>query len=250
MKKYAKALTYGTFNSKSGRNNQGCITVRRRGGGHKKLYRYINFKQNFNKAKLLSIEYDPFRTAKIGRFLDLDTLEIFYSILAEDFDIENFLFVKSGPFKIGNRFMISKIPLGFLIHNVELRKGKGGQVCRAAGSFCKLLQKDFKKGYARIKLPSKEERFVPLSCFATIGIVSNSFLKNKKLKKAGNSRWVGKRPSVRGVAMNPVDHPHGGGEGKTSGGRPSVTPWGRITKGQPTRSNKNNRLIIIKRRQF
>jgi large subunit ribosomal protein L2 len=251
MKKFTKTLTTGKLKKRSGRNNRGVITVRRRGGGHKRLYRFVNFNQNYESIKLIKKEYDPYRSASIGLFLNLKTNRLSYYLLTTGLEEGDIVYSKIGPFKSGNRFKLSEIPLGFSINNIELIPGKGGQLCRAAGTHAKLVQKDPLSKVARIKLPSKEERYVSLDCFATIGLVSNNFIDRTSLKKAGNSRWLGKRPSVRGVAMNPVDHPHGGGEGKTSGGRPSVTPWGRITKGQPTRKKrKSNKLIIFRRNQF
>jgi large subunit ribosomal protein L2 len=254
MKKFYKPLVSGKIKSKGGRNNKGSIAVRRRGGGHKKLYRHIDFKFNNFCGKILNIEYDPFRTAFIARVLDFNSKKLSYVLLTNGLKVGDIIYSsnssKGYPLKDGNRFPILDIPLGYLISNVELKPKKGGQLCRSAGTFCKLLQKDLNSGLARLKLPSKEERLVSLNCFATIGPISDPFISSKNLKKAGRSRWKGIRPHVRGVAMNPVDHPHGGGEGKTSGGRPSVTPWGRITKGQPTRKNKRKSFIIKSKRQF
>jgi len=232
--------------SKSGgRNNQGRITVRHRGGGHKRKYRRIDFKRYDKYGTVSSIEYDPNRSSAIARISESNGKGSFYILLPRGLNIGDD--IESGPnadIKIGNALPLGKIPIGTTVCNIELKVGKGGQIVRSAGCSAQLIQKTDK--YARVRLPSGIQRLIPLGCYASVGIISNSDWNNKTLGKAGRSRWLGNRPTVRGVAMNPIDHPHGGGEGKTSGGRPSVTPWGKITKGKPTRSYKkhSNRLII------
>jgi large subunit ribosomal protein L2 len=232
----------------SGRNNKGRITIRHRGGGHKKLYRIIDFRRDKKDipAKVVSLEYDPNRTARIALLAYADGEKRY--ILAP-----NGLAVGSGvvagenaDILVGNALPLKNIPLGTMIHNIELRKGKGGQMARSAGTAAQLLAKE--SGYAQIKMPSGETRMVHLECYATIGQVGNLNSENVSLGKAGRKRWLGKRPTVRGVAMNPIDHPHGGGEGRTSGGRHPVSPWGVPTKGYKTRNNKRTQRFIIKRR--
>lgn len=234
------------FKRSSGRNNQGKITIKHRGGGQKRLYRFISFdRRKIKKAKIESIEYDPNRSSNIA--LIKDDFNNFYYILAPEGLKKNFI-VESGEnvsINIGNSLPLKNIPLGSFIHNISLKSNKGGQFLRSAGTFGQLIQKGEK--YANVRLQSGEQRLFLLDCFATIGVVSNSNHKNKKLGKAGRNRWLNKRPHVRGVAMNPVDHPHGGGEGKTSGGRPSVTPKGKITKGKPTRKYLNKLRVLIKK---
>jgi large subunit ribosomal protein L2 len=237
-------------NKKAGRNNQGLITVRRRGGGHKRLYRKINFNFSSLSYQILSNEYDPNRncTVSVVRCLLSGNLDYILSNKnASPGDV-----ISKSRISNGGRYLLKDLPPNYLVNNVELKLKKGGQISRSSGTFCKILQKDYERSLVRIKLPSLEERFVHLLCKGTVGSVANSFCHIKKLKKAGNSRWLGKRPKVRGVAMNPIDHPHGGGEGKTSGGRASVTPWGRITIGRVTRSKKKytNSSIFKSRRQF
>jgi large subunit ribosomal protein L2 len=230
------------------RNNQGRMTVRHRGGGHKRTYRIIDFKRDkWNiEAKVTAIEYDPNRSANIALLNYTDGekryilaplgLKVGDTVCAgEDVDI-----------KVGNALPLRAIPIGTTIHNIELRKGKGAQLVRGAGAAAQLSAKEDK--YAHIKLPSGEVRLVHIDCMATIGQVGNLDHENISLGKAGKSRWLGHRPHTRGVAMNPVDHPLGGGEGKTSGGRHPVTPWGKPTKGYRTRRNKKTDKFIIKRR--
>lgn len=229
---------------KNGRNNQGKITVRHRGGGHKRLYRQISFKRNNLSGYVKNIEYDPNRSANIAVIENKQSS--FYILAPEKLTIGEW--VESGTnasIKVGNSLPIKNIPLGSLIHNISLQPHKGGQLARSAGVFAQLLQKNHGK-YAKIRLSSGEQRLIPLDCEATLGIVSNADHKNKKIGKAGRNRWLNKRPKVRGVAKNPVDHPHGGGEGKTSGGRPSVSFRGIITKGKRT-VKKVNKYIIKKR---
>jgi large subunit ribosomal protein L2 len=234
-----KKLTKG-LKKHSGRNNYGRITVRHRGGGHKRKYRQIEFKRTLNNGIVQQIEYDPNRSAFIARVKINDseklTKEIY--ILAPK-NLEAGMQISCAEetsIQIGNAMLLKNIPIGSLIHNISFKPNKRGQYIRAAGTFGQLIQKT--KKYARIKLPSGEHRYAPLSCFATLGIISNENHMNEQLGKAGRSRWLGKRPAVRGVAMNPVDHPHGGGEGKTGTKRPSVTPWARHTKGKPTRNKR------------
>jgi len=234
------------FKRSYGKNNQGKITIKGRGGGHKRLYRIISFdREKIKKASVESIEYDPNRSSNIA--LIKDDFKNFYYILAPE-GLTKGSIVESGKnasINIGNSLPLKNIPLGSFIHNISLKTNKGGQLLRSAGTFGQLIQKGEK--YANIRLQSGEQRLFLLDCFATIGSVSNPDHKNKKIGKAGRNRWLNKRPRVRGVAMNPVDHPHGGGEGKTSGGRPSVTPKGIITKGKPTRKYLNKLRILIKK---
>ena len=232
----------------SGRNNMGQITIRHRGGGHKRHYRIIDFKRNkFGiPGKVATIEYDPNRSARIALINYADG-EKRYIIAAAGLQVGQEIL--SGPeadILTGNALPIKNIPLGTQIHNIELKPGKGGQMARSAGSFAQLVAKE--GGIAQLRLPSGEIRLVTVDCMATIGQVGNSEHENVSLGKAGRSRWKGIRPTVRGVAMNPVDHPHGGGEGKTSGGRNPVTPWGKPTRGYKTRNNKRTDKFIVKRR--
>lgn len=242
-----KPLTVG-LKKTGGRNNFGHITTRHIGGGHKQRYRIIDFKRDRRdvEAVVERIEYDPNRTANIALIKYTDgtysyiiapqKVAIGHTVISSD----------TAEVKPGNCLPISKIPAGTIIHNVELKPGKGGQIARSAGSFAQILGKDTE--YAQIRLRSGEVRKVLVSCYATIGTVSNPDHQNEKYGKAGRMVWKGKRPTVRGVAMNPVDHPHGGGEGKTSGGRHPVTPWGVSTKGKRTRSNKATSKFIVKSR--
>ena len=245
--KPVKALTEG-LNKKGGRNNTGRITARRRGGGHKRLYRVIDFKRRkFDvPAKVLRLEYDPNRTAFIA-LIEYEDGELGYILAPQRLDVGDT--VISGDkvdIKPGNAMPLASIAIGTIVHNVELKAGKGGQIARSAGTYVQLVGRD--AGHALLRLGSGEARMVRAECMATIGAVSNSDQGNIKLGKAGRKRWLGKRPSVRGVAMNPVDHPHGGGEGRTSGGRHPVTPWGRPTKGAKTRHNKRTDRLIMRRR--
>ena len=242
-----KALTKGLTKS-GGRNNLGRMTSRHRGGGHKRLYRMVDFKRNKLDcpATIERIEYDPNRSAYIALIKYDDGV---YSYILAPAKMKAGDKVVSGPgadIRTGNCLPLKNIPVGTIVHNVEMKPGKGGQLARSAGTSVSLVGKD--SGYAQIKLASGEVRLVPLECMATIGTLSNSDRKNTIIGKAGRSRWLGKRPHVRGVAMNPVDHPHGGGEGKTSGGRHPVTPWGKPTKGKKTRKNKLTSKFIIRRR--
>ncbi len=242
-----KKLTVGKRKT-GGRNNHGHITTRHIGGGHKQRYRLIDFKRDkFNvDAKVERIEYDPNRTAFIALIKYTDgTLSY---ILAPQRLTVGQVIVAGEKVDIlpGNALPLKNIPVGTIVHNIEMKPGKGGQLARAAGSYAQLAGKD--SGYALLKLRSGEVRLVRSECIATIGAVSNPDHQNIVIGKAGRNRWRGVRPTVRGVAMNPVDHPHGGGEGKTSGGRHPVTPWGKPTKGKRTRKNKRTSKLILKRR--
>ncbi|MDV7338474.1 50S ribosomal protein L2 [Terasakiella sp. A23] len=246
--KPVKGLTEGLRKS-GGRNNTGRITSRRIGGGHKRRYRFIDFKRNAKfdvPATVERLEYDPNRTAFIA-LIRYEDGELSYILAPQRLQVGDT--VVSGQrvdVKPGNAMPIANIPVGTIIHNVEMKPGKGGQIARSAGTYVQLVGKD--QGYAQLRLGSGEVRLVRGECMATIGAVSNPDQQNVKLGKAGRNRWLGKRPSVRGVAMNPVDHPHGGGEGRTSGGRHPVTPWGKPTKGKRTRSNKKTDALIMRSR--
>lgn len=243
-----KSLTEG-ISKTGGRNNTGRITSWHRGGGHKRLYRFIDFKRNVEDtvATVARIEYDPNRTAFIA-LIEYEGGVQSYIIAPAGLKVGDKVVASAGAdIKVGNCLPLKNIPVGTTIHNIEMKPGKGAQLARSAGSFANLVGKD--SGYAQLKLPSGELRIVPLECRATIGAVSNADQKNTTVGKAGRSRWLGRRPVVRGVAMNPIDHPHGGGEGKTSGGRHPVTPWGKPTKGKKTRRNKFTSKFIVKRRK-
>lgn len=232
-----------------GRNNLGRVTSRHRGGGHKRRYRVIDFKRvNAADATVLSIEYDPNRTARIALVQYADG-EKAYIIAPDGLKVGEILNSSNdADLKPGNTLQLKSIPVGTFIHNVELKPGKGGQIVRSAGSSAQIIARDAK--YCQVKLPSGEVRLILGECKATLGIVSNPDHENISIGKAGRSRWMGKRPHVRGVAMNPVDHPMGGGEGKTSGGGHPVSPWGLPAKGYKTRKKKNisNKLIVKKRK--
>jgi large subunit ribosomal protein L2 len=246
--KPVKTLTQG-LTKHGGRNNRGRMTARHIGGGHKRKYRVIDFKRRrFDEpATVERLEYDPNRTAFIAliRYED-DTLSYILApqrlkagdtvVAGERVDVQP-----------GNAMPMQNIPVGTILHNVEMKPGKGGQIARAGGASVQLVGKD--AGYALLKLASGEVRRIHGNCMATIGAVSNPDHKNVTLAKAGRKRWMGKRPSVRGVAMNPVDHPHGGGEGRSSGGRHPVTPWGKPTKGKRTRRKKSSDALIVRRRR-
>ncbi len=234
---------------KSGRNNQGRITSRHRGGGHKKHYRLIDFKRIKDgvPAKVETIEYDPNRSANISLVLYADG-ERKYIISPEGLSTgDEISSGEESPIKIGNTLSLKNIPLGTVVHCIELFPGKGAQMCRSAGTSAQILAIEGR--YATLRLRSGEVRRVLADCRATIGTVSNPEHSLRSIGKAGAKRWMGIRPSVRGVAMNPVDHPHGGGEGKTSGGRHPVTPWGVPTKGYKTRkkTKSSNRMIVRRR---
>ena len=231
-----------------GRNNNGRITTRHRGGGHKQHYRIVDFKRNKDDivGNVTRIEYDPNRSAYIALITYTDGEKRY--ILAPK-GLEAGMTVTSGTsvgIKVGNALPLDNIPVGSVVHNVEMKPGKGGQMARSAGTSVRLVAKE--GAYATLRLRSGEMRKVPAKCRATLGTVSNSEHNLEKIGKAGATRWRGIRPTVRGVAMNPVDHPHGGGEGRTSGGRHPVTPWGVPTKGHKTRKNKRTDKFIVRRR--
>ncbi len=244
--KPVKHLTEGK-SQKGGRNNTGRITTRRRGGGHKQRYRIVDFKRTREgRATVERLEYDPNRTAFIA-LIRYEDGELSYILAPQRLGVGDS--VEAGPgadIKPGNALPLRNIPVGTIVHNVEMKIGKGGQIARAAGAYVQLVGRD--SGYAQLRLASGEMRMVRQECMATVGAVSNPNNQNTNLGKAGRNRWKGKRPSVRGVAMNPVDHPHGGGEGRSSGGRHPVTPWGKPTKGRRTRSNKSTDKYIIRSR--
>jgi len=247
-KRPEKSLTV-SIRKKGGRNNQGRICVRHRGGGHKRLYRIIDFKRDKLNipAKVAAIEYDPSRSARIAllHYADGEKRYILAPLGLNPGDV--LMVGENVEIKPGNVMPLAKIPLGTMIHNVELKRGKGAQIARSAGVFAQLAAKE--GDYGHIRLPSGEIRLVRLECYATIGQVGNLDHENISLGKAGRSRWLGRRPEVRGVAKNPVDHPMGGGEGKSSGGRHPTTPWGKPTKGKKTRRKKLSDRLIVKRRK-
>ncbi len=235
--------------SKGGRNNLGRITARNRGGGHKRKYRLLDFKRDKKNisAKVLRIEYDPMRTAYIA-LIEYEDKTKSYIIAPDKLKVnDTIISADKTNIRIGNCLPLKNIPVGTVIHNVEMKPGKGAQIARSAGAFVNLLAKD--SGNAIIKISSGETRLVNQNCVATIGSVSNPDKKNVKLGSAGRKRWLGFRPKVRGVAMNPIDHPHGGGEGRSSGGRDPSTPWGKPTKGYKTRKNKKTNKLILRSRR-
>lgn len=239
-----KGLVEGKARS-GGRNNKGRITIRFRGGGHKQLYRVIDFRRDKKgvPARVAAIEYDPNRSARIALLHYADG-EKRYILAPVGLAVGQA--VVSGPeadIRPGNALPLENIPAGTTIHNIELRPGKGGQMVRSAGASAQLVSKE--GGMALVKLPSGEVRRVPVNCYATVGQVGNVDHENESLGKAGRTRWLGRRPHNRGVSMNPVDHPHGGGEGRTSGGRHPVTPWGQPTRGYKTRNNKRTDRFIV-----
>jgi large subunit ribosomal protein L2 len=245
--KPVKGLTEGLTKS-GGRNNYGRVTARFIGGGHKRTYRIIDFKRRkFDMvATVERLEYDPNRTAFIA-LVRYDDGELSYILAPQRLVAgDKVIAGESADVKPGNAMPLSAMPVGTIIHNVELKPGKGGQVARSAGAYAQLVGRD--QGMAILRLNSGEQRVVSGACMATIGAVSNPDHANVNLGKAGRSRWLGQRPHNRGVAMNPVDHPHGGGEGRTSGGRHPVSPWGKPTKGKKTRSNKATDKFIVRSR--
>ena len=245
--KPVKALTEGKHSS-GGRNNHGRITSRFRGGGHKRSYRIIDFKRTkFDVAATVErLEYDPNRTAFIALIKYQDG-KLAYILAPQRLRVGDAVVAGARvDIKPGNAMPLAAIPVGTIVHNVELKTGAGGKLARAAGQYVQLVGKD--AGYAQIKLMSGELRMVRGECMATVGAVSNPDNSNQQIGKAGRSRWLGRRPHNRGVVMNPVDHPHGGGEGRSSGGRHPVTPWGQPTKGYKTRGNKRTDRLIIRRR--
>ncbi len=242
-----KALTTG-INEKSGHNNTGRTTSWSKGGGHKRRYRLIDFKRTKMDipAVVERIEYDPNRSAFIALVKYQDG-EFGYILAPQKLQAgDSVVSADKADIKPGNSMMLKNIPLGSIVHNVELKIGKGGQLARSAGSYVQIVGRD--SGYVIVKLSSGEVRLIKGECRATVGSVSNPDHQNRSYGKAGRSRWLGIRPTVRGVAMNPIDHPHGGGEGRTSGGRHPVTPWGIKTKGKKTRTNKRTSSQIIRRR--
>jgi large subunit ribosomal protein L2 len=243
-----KGLTEGKHSS-GGRNQHGRITVRFRGGGHKRAYRLVDFKRRtkFGVPGLVErLEYDPNRTAFIALVKYQDG-ELAYILAPQRLKVgDPVISAEKADIKPGNAMPMAAIPVGTIIHNIELKPGAGGKLARSAGTFAQLVGKD--GGYAQVKLQSGELRLIRSECMASIGAVSNPDNSNQQLGKAGRSRWLGRMPHNRGVVMNPVDHPHGGGEGRTSGGRHPVTPWGKPTKGAKTRNNKRSDGFIVRRR--
>jgi large subunit ribosomal protein L2 len=245
--KPVKGLTEG-LKSSGGRNNVGRITARFQGGGHKRTYRMVDFKRRKLdvSATVERLEYDPNRTAFIA-LVKYEDGELSYILAPQRLAVgDKVIASSSADVKPGNAMPLSAMPVGTIIHNVELKPGKGGQIARSAGAYAQLVGRD--QGMAILRLNSGEQRLVSGSCFATVGAVSNPDHGNINLGKAGRSRWLGRKPHNRGVTMNPVDHPHGGGEGRTSGGRHPVTPWGKPTKGKKTRSNKSTDKFIMRSR--
>jgi large subunit ribosomal protein L2 len=243
-----KSLTEG-MRHKGGRNNLGRITVRHQGGGHKKRYRLIDFKRRkFDvPATVERLEYDPNRTAFIALIHYQDGTKS-YILAPQRLRVgDTVVSGQNVDIRPGNAMPLQNVPVGTIVHNIEMKIGKGGQIARSAGTYAQLIGKD--QGYAQLRLSSGELRVVRAECMATIGAVSNPDHQNINIGKAGRTRWMGVRPTVRGVAMNPIDHPHGGGEGRTSGGRHPVTPWGQPTKGYKTRNNKRTDRMIMRRRR-
>jgi len=245
--KPVKALTEGLHKS-GGRNNQGHATARGIGGGHKRRYRIVDFKRRkWDMAAVVErIEYDPNRTAFIA-LVKYEDGELNYILAPQRLAVGDTVVAgKKTDVKPGNAMEIGQMPVGTIVHNVEMKPGKGGQIARAAGTYVQVVGRD--RGMVIVRLNSGEQRYIRSDCMATVGAVSNPDNANQNLAKAGRSRWLGKRPLTRGVAKNPVDHPHGGGEGRTSGGRHPVTPWGKPTKGARTRHNKATDKMIIRSR--
>ena len=245
--KPVKSLTEG-LSASGGRNNAGRITVRFRGGGHKRTYRLVDFKRRKREmtATVDRIEYDPNRTAFIA-LLKYEDGELAYILAPQRLAVgDSVIAGAQADVKPGNAMPLSAMPVGTIVHNVEMKPGKGGQIARSAGTYGQIVVRD--QGYAILRLNSGEQRRVLGTCFATVGAVSNPDHANINLGKAGRSRWLGRKPHNRGVTMNPVDHPHGGGEGRTSGGRHPVTPWGKPTKGKKTRRNKSTDKFIVRSR--
>ncbi|GLI25607.1 MULTISPECIES: 50S ribosomal protein L2 [Xanthobacter] len=245
--KPVKTLTEGKSSS-GGRNNNGRITVRFRGGGHKQTYRLVDFKRlkRGMSATVERLEYDPNRTSFIA-LIKYEDGELAYILAPQRLAVGDQVIAGDNvDVKPGNAGPLSSLPVGTIVHNVELKIGKGGQIARSAGTYAQIVGRD--EGYVIVRLNSGEQRLVHGACYATVGAVSNPDHMNISLGKAGRSRWLGQRPHNRGVVMNPVDHPHGGGEGRTSGGRHPVTPWGIPTKGKKTRSNKATDKFIVSSR--
>ncbi|WP_421723964.1 50S ribosomal protein L2 [Bauldia sp.] len=245
--KPVKGLVEGK-SSKGGRNNKGRVTVRYRGGGHKQAYRRVDFKRRKLDipATVERIEYDPNRTAFIALIRYADD-ELSYILAPQRLAVgDTVIASRQADVKPGNAMPLVSMPVGTIVHNVEMKIGAGGQIARSAGTYAQYVGRD--QGYAILRLNSGEQRLVNQNCFATVGAVSNSDHGNINIGKAGRNRWLGRRPHVRGVAKNPIDHPHGGGEGKSSGGRHPVTPWGVPTKGKKTRNNKRTDKFIARSR--
>ena len=245
--KPVKSLTEGKH-SAGGRNNTGRITVRFRGGGHKKSYRVVDFKRTKLDvpAKVERLEYDPNRTAFIA-LIKYEDGELSYILAPQRLAVGDTVIAgEKTDVKPGNAMKLAQMPVGTIIHNVEMKPGKGGQIARSAGTYAQVVGRD--RGMVMVRLNSGEQRYIPGACMGTVGAVSNPDNSNQNFAKAGRKRWMGKRPLTRGVAKNPVDHPHGGGEGRTSGGRHPVTPWGKPTKGMRTRKNKSTDKMIIRSR--
>lgn len=243
-----KGLVEGKTKS-GGRNNKGRVTSRHRGGGHKQKYRIIDWKrQNFGvEGTVERLEYDPNRTAYIA-LVTFEGGEKRYILAPQRLQAgDKVVAAEKADVKPGNAMFLKNMPVGTIVHNIEMKPGKGGQLCRAAGTYAQLVGRD--QGYAQIKLTSGELRLVRQECMATVGAVSNPDNMNTNKGKAGRNRWLGKRPHVRGVVMNPIDHPHGGGEGKTNSGRHPVSPWGMPTKGYKTRKKKASDKLIISRKK-
>lgn len=245
--KPVKGLVEGKSSS-GGRNNYGRITVRWRGGGHKRAYRIIDFKRRKldMPATVERLEYDPNRTAFIA-LIRYEDGELSYILAPQRLAVgDKVIASQHADVKPGNAMPLAAMPVGTIVHNVEMKLGAGGQIARSAGTYAQYVGRD--QGYAILRLNSGEQRLVNQNCFATVGAVSNPDHGNINIGKAGRNRWLGKKPSVRGVVMNPVDHPHGGGEGRSSGGRHPVTPWGKPTKGKKTRNNKRTDKFIARSR--
>ncbi len=242
-----KTLTEG-LSGTGGRNNLGRVTARFKGGGHKRTYRIVDFKRRKVDvpATVERLEYDPNRTAFIA-LVRYEDGEFSYILAPQRLAVGDVVVAGTNvDVKPGNAMPIGNIPVGTIVHNVELKPGKGGQIARSAGSYAQIVGRD--QGYVIVRLGSGEQRLVLAACLASIGAVSNPDHMNTSIGKAGRSRWLGRRPHNRGVTMNPVDHPHGGGEGRTSGGRHPVTPWGKPTKGKKTRTNKSTSKFIVRSR--
>ena len=247
--KPVKPLTEG-LNKSGGRNNTGRVSIWHRGGGHKRTYRKVDFKRKKLgvSATVERLEYDPNRTAFIA-LIKYEDGELSYILAPQRLAPgDKVIADEKVDVKPGNAMPLASMPIGTIVHNVEMKQGKGGQIARAAGAYVQLVGRD--SGYAILRLNSGETRMVPAACMATVGAVSNPDNANVSLSKAGRSRWKGRKPVVRGVAMNPIDHPHGGGEGRTSGGRHPVTPWGKSTKGKRTRTNKASDKYILRSRHL
>lgn len=247
--KPVKPLTEG-LNKSGGRNNTGRVSIWHRGGGHKRTYRKVDFKRTKLgvSATVERLEYDPNRTAFIA-LIKYDDGELSYILAPQRLAPgDKVIADEKVDVKAGNAMPLASMPIGTIVHNVEMKQGKGGQIARAAGAYVQLVGRD--SGYAILRLNSGETRMVPATCMATVGAVSNPDNANVSLSKAGRSRWKGRKPVVRGVAMNPIDHPHGGGEGRTSGGRHPVTPWGKSTKGKRTHTNKASDKYILRSRHM